>query len=166
MKHVFMPCLSSLVIVSALFGLSGCADKPNPPQSGFYRSLAQGGAGVDAVMARDMISAYRRNNGRSALALDDDLQRLAQNEADKMASINLPGSADNVKAKAAEAGFKGAKANVSAGYHTLPEAFSGWRDSAQHNEVLLDKASTRMGIATAYAAGTKYKVYWVMVVAQ
>ncbi len=55
--------------------------------------------------------------------------------------------------------------NVSAGYRRLAEAFSGWRDSPQHNAHMLDKRMTRMGIATAYAPGSKYKVFWSLVLA-
>ena len=44
--------------------------------------------------------------------------------------------------------------------------FSGWRDSPQHNRVLLQKSATRIGIATAYAPGSKYKVYWALIVAE
>jgi uncharacterized protein YkwD len=47
----------------------------------------------------------------------------------------------------------------------LAEAFSGWRESPQHNRVLLDSRATRIGIATAYAPNSKYKVYWALAVA-
>ncbi|MET0427810.1 MAG: CAP domain-containing protein, partial [Microvirga sp.] len=42
---------------------------------------------------------------------------------------------------------------------------SGWRESPQHNRVLLDPAATRMAIATAYTPDSKYKVYWTLVMA-
>ena len=63
-------------------------------------------------------------------------------------------------------GYAGAQANLSAGYHTLAEAFSGWRDSPAHNAVMLAPRATRMGIATAYAPNSKYKVYWALLVAE
>ncbi len=50
--------------------------------------------------------------------------------------------------------------NISAGYHTLAEAFSGWRDSPPHRANMLNQGATRMGIAAAYAPNSKYKVYW------
>jgi uncharacterized protein YkwD len=67
----------------------------------------------------------------------------------------------------AAAGVKASAAaeNVSAGSHTLAEAFSGWRDSRPHNARMLDGRMTRMGLATAYAPGAKYKVYWALVLA-
>ena len=41
----------------------------------------------------------------------------------------------------------------------------GGTPSPQHNSVLLDPRTRRMGIATAYDPRTKYKVYWVLVTA-
>ena len=63
-------------------------------------------------------------------------------------------------------GYDGADANLSAGYHTLAEAFSGWRDSPPHRAVMLAPEAKRMGIATAYAPGSKYKVYWALLVSK
>ena len=53
------------------------------------------------------------------------------------------------------AGYQKNKAveNVSAGYHTLAEAFSGWRDLPPHNANMLVPGMKRMGIATAHAPG-------------
>jgi len=131
----------------------------------FYVSMAKADAAVDAAMARDMISAYRGNNGLRPLALDPDLQAAAQATADAMAAADKPSSADAFKARLAAAGYAAPAANLSAGYHTLAEAFSGWRESPQHNRVLLDSKATRIGIATAYAPHSKYKVYWALAVA-
>ena len=49
-------------------------------------------------------------------------------------------------------GFDAARAveNVSAGYHTLAEAFSGWRDSPPHKANMLASGMTSMGIAAVY----------------
>lgn len=136
-----------------------------PQTPSFYASMAKSDAVVDAAMARDMIGAYRRNNGLGPLTIDPDLQALAQAEAQAMASADKPSSADAVKARLSSAGYVAPAANLSAGYHTLAEAFSGWRESPQHNRVLLDRSATRIGIATAYAPNSKYKVYWALVVA-
>jgi uncharacterized protein YkwD len=127
--------------------------------------MANAGAVVDGEMARDMISAYRRNKGLGPLSLDPELQAAAQAEAEAMAAADKPSSADGFKARLTSAGIAAPAANLSAGYHTLAEAFSGWRESPQHNRVLLDPQATRIGIATAYAPRSKYKVYWTLVVA-
>src|SRR5260370_31988100 len=56
--------------------------------------------------------------------------------------------------------------NVGAGYHTLAQAFSGWRDSPPHRANMLLKGATRMGIAAAYAPNSQYKVYWALILAE
>jgi uncharacterized protein YkwD len=152
-----------LLILPAL-ALAACqSEKPvqRSQTPSFYVSMARADAEVDAAMARDMIGAYRGNNGLRPLVLDPDLQAAAQAEAD----ADKPSSAEAFKARLASTGFTAPAANLSAGYHTLAEAFSGWRESAQHNRVLLDPRATRIGIATAYAPHSKYKVYWALAVA-
>ncbi len=42
--------------------------------------------------------------------------------------------------------------NVSAGYHTLAEAFSGWRDSPPHKANMLKSGVTKLGIAASLCA--------------
>jgi uncharacterized protein YkwD len=161
-----MSCSATLAL-AALFGLAGCAE-PAPQAKGplpLYRSLADPAASIDAATVREMISAYRGNKGLGPLAVDPDLQRLAEAEARAMAAAERPASAEAVKNKLVKAGFAAPQANLSAGYHTWAEAFSGWRESAQHDRVMLDRKAARMGIATAYAPGSKYKVYWAFVVA-
>lgn len=161
MTRLAIFCLCTLV-------LAACQTEQRQSRSqtpSFYASMASAGAVVDAAMARDMIGAYRRNNGLGLLTLDPDLQAAAQVEAQSMASADKPSSADEVKARLSSAGFAAPAANLSAGYHTLAEAFSGWRESPQHNRVLLDPSATRIGIATAYTPNSKYKVYWSLVLA-
>jgi uncharacterized protein YkwD len=137
------------------------------PEPSMYRSLAAEGAAVDALDARDMISLYRRNNGLGDLTLDDKLQEAARAQATDMArraSLDLE-SRGSLQARLAGVGLdRGAAVeNVSAGYRTLAEAFSGWRQSAPHNAKMLDRRVRRMGLATAYAPGAKYKVYWALI---
>jgi len=55
--------------------------------------------------------------------------------------------------------------NISAGYHTLAEAFSGWRDSPPHRANMLNSGVTRMGIAAVYTPKSKYKVFWSLILA-
>lgn len=153
----------------AVLALAACQSEPRRPAvsqtPSFYLSMASADAVVDAAAARDMISVYRRNKGLGPLAIDPGLQEAAEAEAKAMAAADKPSSADAFKARLASTGFRAPAANVSAGYHTVAEAFSGWRESAQHNQVLLDPRATRIGIATAYRPNSKYKVYWVLAVA-
>ncbi len=149
--------------------LQGCAGRITPEVSGvptLYLPLTTGSSTVDTVAARDMISAYRRNNGIAPLVVDPELQRLAETEAAAMAASDRPSKSQTVRAAVTRLGYDGADANLSAGYHTLAEAFSGWRDSPPHRAVMLAPEAKRMGIATAYAPGSKYKVYWALLVAK
>ena len=162
--------MKNLTLLSVLaLALAACQGTPPTSRTGtpsFYASMAKADATVDAAMARDMINAYRRNKGLPTLALDPELQAAAEAEARAMAAADRPSSADAFKARLASAGYKAPAANLSAGYHTLAEAFSGWRQSAPHNANMLNKSARRMGIATAYAPGSKYKVYWALVLAE
>jgi len=152
----------------AALQVSACA-KPEPVNAALpslYWPMTSQGAQIDAGTARDMISAYRARSGLPPLSLDPELQKLAEAEAAAMATADRPSRAQTVKNAVERLGFAGAEANLSAGYHTLAEAFSGWRDSPAHNATLLAPQAQRMGIATAYAPGSKYKVYWALLVAK
>ncbi|WP_409564131.1 CAP domain-containing protein [Methylobacterium sp. J-068] len=154
--------------VIAPLGLAACAtpEPVNAALPSLYWPMTSQGAQVDAGTARDMISAYRARSGLAPLRLDPDLQKLAEAEAAAMAAADRPSRAQTVKNAVERLGFASAEANLSAGYHTLAEAFSGWRDSPAHNATLLAPQAQRMGIATAYAPGSKYKVYWALLVAK
>jgi uncharacterized protein YkwD len=150
--------------------LSACAaERELPSDPTFYRSLADAGAQVDAPTAASMISGYRANNGLTAVTVDPELMKLAEAQAQAMASKD---KLDHNVIRAfnerlASGGYraKTAAENVGAGYHTLAEAFSGWRDSPPHRANMLLKGATRIGIATAYAPKSKYKVFWALILA-
>lgn len=153
----------------ALAGMLGACAGDVPTTSALpsiYLPLATDNAHVDVEAARGMISAYRRNRGAAPLAVDPALQRLAEAEAAAMALADRPSKAQTVKSAVGRLGFSEVNANLSAGYHTLAEAFSGWRESAPHEATMLDPKATRMGIATAFAPGSKYKVYWALLTAK
>ncbi|WP_430910668.1 CAP domain-containing protein [Methylobacterium sp. sgz302541] len=149
--------------------LSACATSDTMTTSALpslYWPLTTSTAQLDAPAARDMISAYRKGRGETALVIDPELQRLAEAEAASMALADRPSKAQTVRTAVERLGYGSAQANLSAGYHTLAEAFSGWRDSPPNNAVMLSPNATRMGIATAYAPNSKYKVYWALLVAR
>lgn len=160
-----MTCPAVIAGALAVFNLAGCTEAPRAGQPAFYRDLGSASARVDAEAARATISAYRLNHGLAALRLDSGLMQAAEAEAAAMAAIDRPGSADAVKSRLESQGQRGAEVNLSAGYRRMAEAFSGWRDSPQHDRVMKTPGATRMGIATAYAPGSKYQVYWALVVA-
>lgn len=168
-----MPRLSSLLAPGVALALSSCAGAPTAVpvarEPTMYRSLAAPNAVVDAEAARSMISLYRANHGLGPLAVDPALQRIAETQARAMAADgNISHDAHaTLRRRLDAAGFAKNKAveNVSAGYHTLAEAFSGWRDLPPHNRNMLAPGMKRMGLATAFAPGAKYKVFWTLVLA-
>ncbi|WP_029058003.1 CAP domain-containing protein [Stappia stellulata] len=159
-----------LALVACSLVLSGCLpERGNQPP--YYKDLARVDAAVDAASAQQMISGYRQNNGLRPLTVDPALMRAARQQAEAMAQANNVRASlqpeNRLAARLAAAGETQTYAveNASAGYRTLAEAFSGWRDSPKHNAVMLDPRATRMGIATAYAPGSKYRVFWSLVLA-
>jgi len=160
-----------LLAVLALVALSGCAADTVPKaEPSFYRNLAQPGAQLDAAAAASMISGYRSNNGLPAVTLDPELTRLAEAQAALMAKRDRldhnTGKPFVARLKASGYDAKRAAENIGAGYHTLAEAFSGWRDSAPHRANMLLAGATRIGIAAVYTPTSKYKVYWALILAE
>jgi uncharacterized protein YkwD len=152
--------------------LAGCAADNYVPtaQPSMYRSLAQPGAQLDDAAAASMISGYRANNNLPAVTLDPELTRLARGQAEVMAQRDRldhnAGKPFVGRLKASGYDAKTAAENIGAGYHTLAEAFSGWRDSPPHKANMLLKGATRMGIAAVYTPKSKYKVYWALIMAE
>jgi uncharacterized protein YkwD len=161
---------ATLLIAALAVGLAACAGDVAPPeQPTFYRSMASPVAELDAAAAASMISGYRQNNGLGAVTLDPTLMQLAQTQARAMAArdkIDHDVKGDFAKRmKASGFDAKVAVENISAGYHTLAEAFSGWRDSPPHRANMLKTGVTRMGIAAVYTPTSKYKVFWALIMA-
>jgi len=161
-------CVVRIATALALLSFSGCASDAPPPagQPSFYRNLAEGGQ-LDPAAAQSMISGYRANNGLGAVVLDPALMKLAEEQSRAMVSRD---KLDHNAGKGFQQRINGYNAtvaveNVSAGYHTLAEAFSGWRDSPPHRANMLKSGVTRMGIAAVYSPRSKYKVFWTLILA-
>ncbi len=167
MRSAAKPVLFAVVATA----LAACAADVGPPpvQPSFYRSLASAGAQLDAGAAASMISGYRQNNGLSTVALDPTLMRLAEEQTRAMVARDKldHGARGDFSKRIKASGFDARVAveNVSAGYHTLAEAFSGWRDSPPHRANMLKSGVTHIGIAAVYAPGSKYKVFWTLILA-
>ncbi len=149
--------------------LTSCAEKPVPPAPSEMtpRERAASEAHVDPTIAADAISQYRREHALSVVQPDPFLQTFAQAQANAMAARDLLSHEvnGNLRRRLEAANFqhKTAVENVSAGYFSLADVMAGWRRSPGHNANLLDPQMRRIGIATAYAPGTRYKVYWALV---
>jgi hypothetical protein len=163
--------LLRLTGLAAVALLGACAADRDPVMSdpSFYQKLTTVDAKVDARMAASMISGYRANNGLTAVTVDPTLMQMAEEQARAMAARDkLDHSVsrefnDRLRAKGYNA--SAAAENISAGYHTLAEAFSGWRDSPPHRKNMLLNGATKMGIAAVQAPKSKFKVYWGLIIA-
>ena len=160
--------LAALIATAAVpLALVACQTEPTTPT--FYADLGQPGAEVDTAAAVSLINDYRAKEGRPPLVLDPKLNEIAREQASALAaadSVRLSLERERtIERRLERAGYPNAKAveNTSAGYRTLAEAFSGWRDSKNHNANMLDAEVNRFGIATAYAPSSKYKVFWTAV---
>lgn len=158
---------AAAILVTLL--LAGCATEAPIQQPSMYADMAVPGARLDAQAAAVMISQYRQNNGLGSVVIDPELMRLAEAQSQAMAAANKMDH--DVRAPLARrlngAGYPATVAveNISAGYHTLAEAFSGWRDSPPHRANMLKNGVAKLGIAANYAPNTKYKVFWTMILA-
>jgi len=161
--------MRAIIAIIALLALGGCAGEAPIEEPTMYADMASAGARLDSQAAATMISQYRQNNGLGVVVVDPDLMKLAEQQSQVMASRNKLDH--DVKAPLAQrlnaSGYPATQAveNVSAGYHTLAEAFSGWRDSPPHRANMLKNGVTKLGIAASYAANTKYKVFWTLILA-
>jgi len=162
-------------LCGVLFGaalLFGCADNaPLPPdEPSFYKDLAQPDAVLDANAAQAMISSYRSSNGLPPVTIDPELMKLATEQAQAMAAKDKMDhdAKKPFQERIQKSGFDAAVAveNIAAGYHTIAEAISGWRDSPQHRANMLNANVTRMGIAAVYTPKSKYKVFWALILAK
>jgi uncharacterized protein YkwD len=157
-------------VLLCVVSLAGCTDGGPPSgQPSFYIDLAQPDKTLDANAAQSMISGYRGNNGLGPVTIDPDLMRLAGDQAQAMAARDKldHDAAHPFPERLRKSGYnaKVAVENIGAGYHTLAEAFSGWRDSPPHRANMLNSGVTRMGIAAVYTPKSKYKVYWSLIMA-
>lgn len=151
--------------------LAACSRAPVPDaQPAFYKRLDVTGGSVDPASSLSMINQYRANKGLAPLVWDPTLARVAQAQVDRMAAADRVQSVDEARLDAglAAAGVPYASflANFSAGYRTFAEAFSGWRESKVHDATMLAPRASRVGLATAQAPNSKYRIFWTLLVVE
>lgn len=161
------PSRRHLVLGPLALVLTACVEGRAPPSDvpSFYRRIDEGSP-LDEQAALSLVNAHRARNGAPPLSLDPALSAQARRRAAGVAETDTStwGEVPKLAPAAARQGGAIRRERVSAGYRTLAEAFSGWRDSPPHNAVLLERAGTRFGIAAVDRPGTKYRVYWAIIV--
>jgi len=127
---------------------------------------------VDGAAAARILSDYRQRKGLGPVKLDPALTRIAADHAIKMAEAGklahvVRGEGSFAK-RLSSGGYDAAVAseNIGGGYRTLEDAFAGWRTSKPHDKNMLKPDVTVMGIARADSAGSKYGIYWSLVLAR
>jgi uncharacterized protein YkwD len=157
--------VGGLLLLAGAF-LSGCvtAEQRQEVAPPFYARLDEGNA-LNPAAAANLINAYRQKNGLAPLALDPGLSADALDRASTVAANDTSSWGEMPTLSRTSVTGADRQERVSAGYRTLAEAFSGWRDSPPHDRLLLSPTATRLGIAAVDRPGTKYRVYWGLIVA-
>jgi uncharacterized protein YkwD len=113
------------------------------------------GARLDRGAAVNIVNQFRVSRGANQLSLDETLNDTAQKLAAQYAtSSKTPNRPDNA-----------AIILTSAGYATLADTFSGWRNGSKDADELANITHKRAGIGVAYTSNSNFGVYWVMLLA-
>ncbi|MEZ5842987.1 MAG: CAP domain-containing protein [Hyphomicrobiaceae bacterium] len=126
---------------------------------------------LDAVAARDMINAYRRQHGLKPVTLNADLTKAAKAHArdlakwDRISHYGSDGSNPWDRVKRAGYSARVAAENVGTGQVTFAEVFAGWKASTGHNKNLLLADGQNIGIALVHEPKTEFKTFWTLVIA-
>ncbi|WP_334176179.1 CAP domain-containing protein [Pseudoxanthobacter sp.] len=141
--------------------VAGCATAP----AALYPATP---VAIDAAAAAALVSGYRRRNGLNAVTLSPRLMQAAQAQALAMAQAGRMShaftAADTLPRRLDRVGYDwGVSAeNIGAGYTTLEAAFRGWVGSPHHNENLLRRGITEIGIAAA-SSPSRYRFFWALI---
>ncbi len=124
---------------------------------------------VDAGGAAALVSAYRASHGLGAVGVDGRLNQIALRQARAIAAIgdlshDIAGSFAS-RLSEFDADRSSAAENLSAGPASLDALIAQWKGSPEHNRNLLLSKAQRIGIARVDAPQSRYKRYWVLVLA-
>lgn len=120
--------------------------------------------------ARDLINAYRKQNGLRPLKINAALTDAAKNHSrdlskwDRISHFGSDGSSPWDRVKRTGYGAKLAAENVGTGQVTFEEVLKGWKDSPGHNKNLLLADAEHMGIALVHEPKTEFKTFWTLVI--
>ncbi len=134
--------------------VSSCASGALSP--GLTARMDQSGANLDRVEAINLINQYRATRGASPLTIDPTLNATAQGlAANYAASSNRPAKPNETILQM----------QLSAGYSTFADTFSGWRGRTSDAAAIADTSATRVGIGVAYSPNSTFGVHWVLLLA-
>jgi uncharacterized protein YkwD len=124
---------------------------------------------VDGRSAAAIVSRYRARHGLGPVTVNSRLSALAEKQARAMAAANKMShnapTPFRVRLNASGYLVRTAGENIAAGYNDFEDVMARWETSASHRNNLLMRGATQIGIGKAYAPGTRYKVFWSLIVA-
>jgi len=129
-----------------------------------------GNTRLDAEKARDLVNAYRKQNGLSPLKLQPALTEAARAHSrdlakwDRISHFGSDGSNPWDRVKRAGYNAKIAAENVGTGQVSVEEVLKGWQASPGHNRNLLLADAEHMGIALVQDTKTEFKTFWTLVI--
>ena len=121
----------------------------------------------EAEVAR-LVNAYRAQNGRNELNLDNRLNLAAEGHSEDMASNNFfshTGSdGSRVGARVSDEGYdwRGVGENIAAGQTTPQKVFDAWKASSGHNSNMLNASWQDMGVGYVESDASRYDHYWTL----
>ncbi|MGV8840784.1 MAG: CAP domain-containing protein [Bauldia sp.] len=156
--------LASFLFLFALVVLVGCVGPRVEIDPS--RAPASGPVLVDPAAAARMVSALRAQHGLGPVSVDPALNRLAQQQANAMASAGVVGH-DVLASFPVRIGrdYTSAAENLGAGYLSLEDGIRAWGASPSHLRNLLRPDMERIGIASAYSAASPYRSFFAMILA-
>jgi hypothetical protein len=121
---------------------------------------------IAAEAPAELISSYRLKHGEVRVVRDATLDRIAMEQARAMAAKdNLSHEVlGSFSKRVAPARAGRAAENIAYGYESFEKTLGQWIDSSEHRKNLLLHNASKVGIASARAAGGK-RTYWAMVIA-
>ena len=125
---------------------------------------------LEPEKARELINAYRKQNGLKPLRLNAALTEAAKSHSrdlakwDRISHFGSDGSNPWDRVKRAGFNAKVAAENVGTGQASIAEVLKGWQNSPGHNKNLLLADADQMGIALVQDPKTEFKTFWTLVV--
>jgi uncharacterized protein YkwD len=160
------------VLVGALASsalLAGCSSALDLTGGVQEARLEVAEAQLSPTTAAAMINAFRAQNGLGPVRINTQLNGVAQRQARAMARANQMshGVSGPFRNRLSSSGYNARTAgeNIAAGYKNFSAVLAGWQKSPPHRHTLLLRDAKEMGIAVAYAPGTRYGNFWALVVA-
>jgi uncharacterized protein YkwD len=142
--QVTVPALASAPVTQA--PVAGTVASPNPSASNCPSSYS-----TAACQVVELTNGHRRQHGLRPLQISTQCTRLAQSHASDMARTGFfshtSPNLGSFSARARAHNLTHAGENIARGQRTAQEAFNDWRSSPGHNQNMLGREFTHIGVA-------------------